>query len=95
MHLVMSPDLDGSRCTPVLRARLVFVLISKLYRQMYANTGIATDSARVSRVNWWARLIAKPCRTLSTAAPSPALQRASSPPLAEGLVGKSSWPREG
>ena len=32
-----------------------FVLISKLYRQMYANTGIATDSARVSRANQWAR----------------------------------------
>src|SRR4029077_11959299 len=26
-----------------LKARLAFVLISKLYRQMYANTGIATD----------------------------------------------------
>ena len=32
-----------------LKARLAFVLISKLYRQMYANTGIATDSARVNR----------------------------------------------
>ena len=32
----------SSRC----KARLAFVLISKLYRQMYANTGIATDSAR-------------------------------------------------
>src|SRR6185436_6037533 len=29
-----------SKCTPTLRARLAFVLISKLYRQMYANTGI-------------------------------------------------------
>ncbi len=53
-----------SRCTPTVRARLAFVLISKLYRQMYANTGIATDSARVSRANRWARLIAKPCRRL-------------------------------
>src|SRR4030095_10923211 len=35
-----------SRCTPTLRARVAFVLLSKLYRQMYANTGIATDSAR-------------------------------------------------
>ena len=26
----------------------LFVLVSKLYRQMYANTGIATDSATVS-----------------------------------------------
>jgi len=56
-----------SRCTPTLRARLAFVLISKLYRQMYANTGIATDSARVTRANRWARLIARPCRRLFAA----------------------------
>lgn len=62
-----------SRCTPTLRARLAFVLISKLYRQMYANTGIATDSARVSRANRWARLIAKPCRRLFIATPMPDL----------------------
>jgi hypothetical protein len=62
-----------SRCTPTLRARLAFVLISKLYRQMYANTGIATDSARVSRANRWARVIAKPCRRLFVARPLPAL----------------------
>jgi radical SAM superfamily enzyme YgiQ (UPF0313 family) len=63
-----------SRCTRSLRARLAFVLISKLYRQMYANTGIATDSARVSRANRWARLIARPCRRLFTASPLPGLQ---------------------
>jgi radical SAM superfamily enzyme YgiQ (UPF0313 family) len=62
-----------SRCTPTLRARLAFVLISKLYRQMYANTGIATDSARVSRATRWARLIARPCRRLFAARPLPAL----------------------
>jgi tRNA A37 methylthiotransferase MiaB len=67
-----------SRCTPTLRARLAFVLISKLYRQMYANTGIATDSARVSRANRWARLIAKPCRRLFVARPLPALARTGS-----------------
>jgi radical SAM superfamily enzyme YgiQ (UPF0313 family) len=67
-----------SRCTPTLRARLAFVLISKLYRQMYANTGIATDSARVSRANRWARLIAKPCRRLFVARPVPALTRTAS-----------------
>ncbi|HUE87445.1 MAG TPA: radical SAM protein [Vicinamibacterales bacterium] len=63
-----------SRCTGSLRARLAFVLISKLYRQMYANTGIATDSARVSRANRWARLIAVPCRRLFTARPLPDLR---------------------
>jgi radical SAM superfamily enzyme YgiQ (UPF0313 family) len=62
-----------SRCTPSLRARVAFVLISKLYRQMYANTGIATDSARVNRANRWARLIARPCRRLFTARPLPDL----------------------
>jgi len=60
-----------SRCTPTLRARLAFVLISKLYRQMYANTGIAIDSARVNRANRWARLIARPCRRLFMARPLP------------------------
>ena len=64
-----------SRCTPTLRSRLAFVLISKLYRQMYANTGIATDSARVSRANRWARLIAKPCRRLFVARALPASER--------------------
>lgn len=67
-----------SRCTPTLRARLAFVLISKLYRQMYANTGIATDSARVSRANRWARVIAKPCRRLFVARSLPALTRSAS-----------------
>jgi radical SAM superfamily enzyme YgiQ (UPF0313 family) len=62
-----------SRCTPTLRSRLAFVLISKLYRQMYANTGIATDSARVSRANRWARLIARPCRRLFAGRPMPPL----------------------
>jgi len=60
-----------SRCTPTLRSRMAFVLISKLYRQMYANTGIATDSARVNRANRWARLIARPCRRLFVARPLP------------------------
>ena len=62
-----------SRCLVSLRSRVAFVLISKLYRQMYANTGIATDSARVNRANRWARLIAKPCRRLFTARPMPDL----------------------
>ncbi len=62
-----------SKVTKTLRARLAFLLISKLYRQMYANTGIATDSARVNRANRWARLIAKPCRRLFVARPLPGL----------------------
>ena len=64
---------ERSRCTRSLRSRVAFVLISKLYRQMYANTGIATDSARVNRANRWARLLARPCRRLFVAQPMPSL----------------------
>jgi tRNA A37 methylthiotransferase MiaB len=63
-----------SRCVKSLKARLAFVLISKLYRQMYANTGIATDSARVNRSAQWARMIAKPCRRLFAGKPMPELR---------------------
>ncbi|MCI0435273.1 MAG: radical SAM protein, partial [Gemmatimonadetes bacterium] len=63
-----------SRCTPTIRARLAFLFISKLYRQMYATTGIATDSARRNRANAWARWLAKPCRRLFQAKPMPELQ---------------------
>jgi hypothetical protein len=31
-----------SRSAKTLKARMAFILISKLYRRMYANTGIAT-----------------------------------------------------
>ncbi len=41
---------------------------------MYANTGIATDSARVNRANRWARVIARPCRRLFVSRPMPDLQ---------------------
>lgn len=63
-----------SRFIKSARGRLAFVLISKLYRQMYANTGIATDSARVARSARRARWIAKPCRLLFSARPMPQLQ---------------------
>jgi len=57
-----------------MRARLAFVLISKIYRQMYADTGIATDSARVTRSARWARWLAKPCQRLFAAPPMPHLK---------------------
>jgi radical SAM superfamily enzyme YgiQ (UPF0313 family) len=63
-----------SEIIPAFRSRIVFVLISKLYRQMYANTGISTDSARTSRATKWARWIAKPCRRFFQAAPMPDLK---------------------
>jgi len=63
-----------SNCTPNLRARLAFVFVSKLYRQMYASTGIATDSARRNRASAWARWLAVPCRALFQGKPMPELQ---------------------
>jgi len=63
-----------SRCTPNFRARLAFIFASKLYRQMYASTGISTDSARHRRAGVWARLTAIPCRKLFQGRPMPELQ---------------------
>jgi hypothetical protein len=57
-----------------IKGRLTFVLISKLYRQMYANTGIATDSARVARSAKRARLLARIARRLFIAKPMPELE---------------------
>jgi radical SAM superfamily enzyme YgiQ (UPF0313 family) len=62
-----------SRVVESTRARLAFVLISKLYRQMYANTGIATDSARVRRSARSARWIGYACRRLFLGKPMPNL----------------------
>lgn len=52
-----------SRFMTSQRGRLAFILISKLYRQMYANTGIATDSARANRSARWGAL---DCQTMSS-----------------------------
>jgi radical SAM superfamily enzyme YgiQ (UPF0313 family) len=65
---------ERAHCVQTLKSRIAFVLISKLYRQMYANTGIATDSARINRSASWARWIAKPCQKLFSAPPMPELQ---------------------
>jgi hypothetical protein len=56
------PIWKRSRCTPNLLAHLAFVLLSKLCRQMNANTGISTDSARRKEGNRIARWIAIPFR---------------------------------
>ena len=63
-----------SRIVGTVRERVAFVLISKLYRQMYANTGIATDSARVSIAAGWARWLAKPLQRFFAAHPMPDLK---------------------
>ena len=62
-----------SSVVETVRARIAFVLISKLYRHMYANTGIATDSARVQRSTQWARWIGVACRRLFLGRPMPDL----------------------
>jgi radical SAM superfamily enzyme YgiQ (UPF0313 family) len=64
---------ERAKCVKSLKSRVAFVLISKLYRQMYANTGIATDSARIGKSAKWARWMAKPTRRLFTGRPMPEL----------------------
>ena len=63
-----------AKCVKSLKARLAFIFISKLYRQMYASTGIATDSARRKTANRWARWTAAICLRLFRAKPMPDLQ---------------------
>jgi len=64
---------ERSACTPTLRARLGFIFLSKLYRQMYAGTGISTDSARRKKSKRWARWTAHQCKKLFRATPMPEL----------------------
>jgi radical SAM superfamily enzyme YgiQ (UPF0313 family) len=63
-----------SQCVSSLRSRLAFLFVSKLYRQMYANIGISTDSARRNRATFLTRWLAKPCLRLFQAKPMPELQ---------------------
>jgi radical SAM superfamily enzyme YgiQ (UPF0313 family) len=62
-----------SRFLKSLKSRLAFLLISKIYRQMYADTGIASDSARVAWSARWARWLSKPCQKLFAGRPLPQL----------------------
>jgi hypothetical protein len=47
---------------------------ARLSRQMYAGTGISTDSARRKKSKTWARWTAKQCKKLFQAKPMPDLQ---------------------
>ena len=67
------PVWKRSACTPTLKARVAFVLLSKLYRQMYAGTGISTDSARRKKAKTSARWIAKQTRRIFQSKPMPEL----------------------
>jgi radical SAM superfamily enzyme YgiQ (UPF0313 family) len=64
---------ERSACTPTLKARVAFMFLSKLYRQMYAGTGISTDSARKKKAKTWARWMARQCKRLFAAKPMPDL----------------------
>jgi radical SAM superfamily enzyme YgiQ (UPF0313 family) len=78
-----------SACVPNLRARVAFILLSKLYRQMYAGTGISTDSARRKKSKTWARWMAKECRRFFQAKPMPELR---SPVWEVGRVSVPGYP---
>ena len=77
---------ERSRVVKSLKARLAFVLVSRLYRQMYANTGIATDSARVARSTRSARWLGLVTRRLFLTSPMPDLQVPESQPPAAASV---------
>ena len=51
-----------------------FIFLSKLYRQMYAGTGISSDSARQRKATGTARWIAGILRKLFQSKPMPELQ---------------------
>jgi hypothetical protein len=63
-----------AKCVKSMKSRLAFVMISKLYRQMYANTGISTDSARSNKAHRMTRLMARPLVKLFSGQPMPQLQ---------------------
>ena len=77
-----------SSCTPNLGARIAFIFLSKLYRQMYAGTGISTDSARRKKSKTWARWTARQCKRLFRAKPMPELPL---PVWEIGLSGQSAF----
>jgi hypothetical protein len=59
----------------------------KLYRQMYAGTGISTDSARRKKSKAWAKWTAHQCKKLFRAKPMPELAaRVWAPVTAPALV---------
>jgi radical SAM superfamily enzyme YgiQ (UPF0313 family) len=63
-----------SACCPNISSRIAFIFLSKLYRQMYAGTGISTDSARRKKSKAMARWTARQCKRLFQAKPMPGLK---------------------
>jgi predicted small secreted protein len=62
-----------SACCPNITSRIAFAFLSKLYRQMYAGTGISTDSARRKKSKAGAMWTARQCKKLFRAKPMPEL----------------------
>jgi radical SAM superfamily enzyme YgiQ (UPF0313 family) len=62
-----------SNIAPTLRSRVAFCFLSKLYRKMYAGTGISTDSARRKKANSGARWLSRITRKLFISKPMPEL----------------------
>jgi len=75
-----------SSCCKSITAKIAFAFLSKLYRQMYAGTGISTDSARRKKSKASAKWMAKQCKRLFQAKPMPEL---ASPVWEIGLSGMS------
>ncbi|MBM3762803.1 MAG: B12-binding domain-containing radical SAM protein [Acidobacteria bacterium] len=64
-----------ANCVKSMKAKIAFFLISKLYRQMYANTGIATDSARRKSSTNSAKWLTLPLVWIFRAKPMPELKK--------------------
>ena len=60
--------------TSQLRWRFMFLLISKVFRQMYADTGLATDSARVAWTKKYTKHLARLLARLFKGRPMPDLR---------------------
>ncbi len=67
------PVWKRSACCPNITSRIAFIFLSKLYRQMYAGTGISTDSARRKKSKATAKWMARQCKRLFKAKPMPEL----------------------
>jgi radical SAM superfamily enzyme YgiQ (UPF0313 family) len=65
---------ERSACCPTITSRIAFIFLSKLYRQMYAGTGISTDSARRKKSQAGAKWTARHCKKLFRAKPMPELE---------------------
>jgi hypothetical protein len=67
------------------------MFLSKLYRQMYAGTGISTDSARRKKSKAWAKWTAHQCKKLFRAKPMPELARREWAPALAPSMGQTAF----